>query len=65
MIILVLDKLYFNFYEKIFKGYKVIGGRKRCILVYFGEENRARAGRVHKLLGYVNSYAASFLQNHV
>ena len=25
-----------------------------CILAYFGEENRAQAGRVHKPLSYVN-----------
>ena len=53
MIILVLNKLYFNFYKILFKDYKVIGSRKRCILVYFGEENHARAGRVHKPLGHV------------
>jgi hypothetical protein len=41
---LVLDKLYFNFYRILLKGYKVIGDIKMYIVVYFGEEKRARAG---------------------
>jgi len=33
VIVLIFDKTYLNFYKILFKGYKVIGGIKRYILV--------------------------------
>jgi len=41
IVILVLNKLYFNFYKILLKGYEVIGDIEMYIVVYFDEEKRA------------------------
>jgi len=52
IIILILNKLYFNFYKILLKGYKVIGGRKRYILVKKTVHRLAPCTAWHELLKF-------------
>ena len=60
---MAFNNLYFNFYKIILKGYQVVGGRKRCIWVDFGEENRARGGTVHEPAQTLTEYSQRIIKN--